>query len=85
MYTYIACVDSALPKFTVVHATGFSKLLAQPFATNTDKLANSIIVDWSLEKKEIISSHLNKPSSPQNYKSLAYVFDDWKQLNADGT
>ena len=84
VFKYIACGE-AWPKVTYVHASGFSDLIAQPFATETDSLTNSVIIDWSLEKKESFDSRFATPSSPKEYKTLSYVWGDFNQLNHDGT
>ncbi|XP_057375632.1 vitellogenin-2-like [Daphnia carinata] len=84
IYKYVACGES-FPKLTYVHASGFSDLAIQPFATETKELTNSVIIDWSLEKMESVSSRFASPSSPKEHKSLSYVFGDFHQVNHDGT
>ena len=84
MFKYIACGES-FPFLTVVHASGFSDLLAKPFATETEDLVNSIIINWSLEKKESVSSRFATPSSPKEYNTLAYTFGEFKQFDQDET
>lgn len=84
VYKYIACGES-FPKLTFVHASGFSDLEVQPFATETNELTNSVIIDWSLEKMESVSSRFASPSSPKEHKTLSYVFGDFHQVNHDGT
>ena len=61
MFKYIACGES-VDKLIVVHASGFSDLLATPFATKSGPLANSVIIDWALEQKEQLRtlSHLKE-------------------------
>jgi hypothetical protein len=58
--------------------------MVQPFATKTEELLNSVIVSLRLESKESISSPLSV-SSPKSHESLSYVFDDFQQVNGDGT
>ena len=81
---YVACGDS-LSKLTIVHAGGYSDLLAQPFATKTDELVNVVITKLTLETKESIGSPIAVPEASVEHKSLAYVFGDFAQLNEDGT
>ena len=84
MYKYIACGET-YPFVTIVHASGFSNLLVQPFATKTDELMNAVVTLWTLETKEKVSSRLAISSSVKEHKSLAYVFGDWKQWDKDET
>ena len=84
MYKYIACGGN-YPFVTVVHASGFSNLLVQPFATKTEELLNAVVTQWTLETKQQVSSPLAVSPSAKEHKSLAYVFGDWKQWDKDET
>lgn len=84
MTKYVACGES-LSKLTVVYAGGYSDLFAQPFATKTDELVNSVITKFTLENKESIGSSMAAPATAKEHKSLAYVFGDFAKLNQDGT
>ena len=81
---YIACGES-LSKLTVVHASSYSDLQAQPFATKSDELVNSVITRWALIKKESIDYRFAIASYPKEHKSLSYVFGDFNQVNDDGS
>jgi hypothetical protein len=80
---YLACGEN-FPSLTYVHTYAISDLLAQPFATKTDELVNSVIISLSLVKKGPIGSALSV-SSAKYHSSLAYVFGDFQQVNGDGT
>ena len=80
----MACGEN-YPNVIVVHASGFTDLVAQPFATRTDELVNSVVVTWSIEKEEPISSRLILPSSVQEHKSLAYANEGSNQSNQNRT
>jgi hypothetical protein len=84
MARYVACGKS-WSDLLMVHANGFSDVWVQPFATKTDELLNSVITKWSFEKKEAIRSWFAAPSSPKKYKTLSYVWGDFKQWTEDGT
>ena len=78
MFKYVACGESP-SKLTYVWANGYGNLQAKPFAIETEELVNSIIINWSLEKKEAISSRLTSPANVEEHKTLAYVFDEIEQ------
>lgn len=84
MVKYVACVES-ISKLTVVNIYGFSDLMVQSFAAKTEELLNSVITSWSIEKKEGITSFFGSLTSPKRHPSFSYVFDDFQQLNHDGT
>lgn len=84
MVKYVACGES-ISKLTVVNIYGFSDLMVQPFAAKTEELLNSVITSWSIEKEEGITSFFGSSTSPKRHTSLSYVFDDFQQLNHDGT
>ena len=81
VFKYIACGES-VDKLIVVHASGFSDLLATPFATKSEPLANSVIIDWALEQKEQLSNRFTMPANAKTYGSL--TFTDSENF-ADGT
>lgn len=83
VYKYVACGD--LPMLTVVQASGFSDLVAQPFAIKSEELVNFVVTHWSLQKKEHVSSRLSLSSTPKEHKSLSYIHEDFNQMSQDGT
>lgn len=87
MFKFIACGES-LSKLTVVHSDSFSYLVAQPFAIKpaimTEKLLNQAITRWALIKIDNVA-YLNKlPEYTQEIDSLAYVFEDFEQVDKKG-
>jgi len=78
VFKYVACGESP-SKLTYVWANGYGNLQAKPFAIETEELVNSIIINWSLEKKEAISSRLASPANVEEHKTLAYVFAEIEQ------
>ena len=78
MFKYVACGESP-SKLTYVWASGYGDLQAKPFAIETEELVNSIIINWSLEKKEDISTRFASPSNVKEHKTLAYVFAEVEQ------
>jgi hypothetical protein len=84
MAEYVACGKS-WSDLLIVHVYGFSDVWVQPFATKTDELVNSVITNWSFEKKERITSRFATPSSPKEHTTLSYVWGDFQQWDRDGT
>lgn len=70
---YVACGES-LSNLAIVQVSGFSDLVAQPFATKSDELVNSVVFKLSLGKVEAIGSPLARPATPKAHTSLSYVF-----------
>lgn len=87
MFKFIACGES-LSKLTVVHSDSFSYLVAQPFALSpsikTEKLLNQAITRWALTRIENVA-YLNKlPAYTKELNTLAYVFEDFEQVDKNG-
>ena len=87
MFKFIACGKS-LSNLTVVHSDSFSYLVARPFAVKpsitTEKLLNQAITRWVLVKFENVA-YVNKlPDVIEEHNSLAYVFEDFEQVDETG-